>query len=64
MDKLAPNFGNLFAKNKDAYQYLNDSAKKFPEREQFTEILKKTGFGNLFLQPLTFGICCIYTGIK
>lgn len=64
MDKLAPNFGNVFAKNKDAYQYLNDSAKKFPEREQFAEILKHTGFNHLYIKPLTLGICCIYSATK
>ena len=64
MDKVAPNFGNLFAKNKDAYQYLNDSAQKFPEREQFAEILKNTGYKNVLIKPLTLGICCIYYVLK
>lgn len=64
MDTVAPNFGNLFAKNKDAYQYLNDSAQKFPEREQFAEILKNTGYKNILIKPLTLGICCIYSVLK
>ena len=31
MNTIAPHFGKMVAKNKDAYQYLNDSVQAFPE---------------------------------
>ncbi|QEC68731.1 bifunctional demethylmenaquinone methyltransferase/2-methoxy-6-polyprenyl-1,4-benzoquinol methylase UbiE [Panacibacter ginsenosidivorans] len=64
MKSIAPTAGSMFANNKDAYQYLNDSVQAFPEREQFTEVMKQTGYKNIYFKPLTLGICCIYCGAK
>jgi demethylmenaquinone methyltransferase / 2-methoxy-6-polyprenyl-1,4-benzoquinol methylase len=64
MKIIAPQFAKMIAKNKEAYQYLNDSANAFPEREDFLNILQKAGFKNAKYKALTFGICCIYTGEK
>jgi demethylmenaquinone methyltransferase/2-methoxy-6-polyprenyl-1,4-benzoquinol methylase len=64
MGVIAPQVASIFKQNKKAYQYLNQSAKAFPDRERFTEVLKNAGFSNTAFKPLTFGICCIYTGYK
>ncbi|HEX8356961.1 MAG TPA: bifunctional demethylmenaquinone methyltransferase/2-methoxy-6-polyprenyl-1,4-benzoquinol methylase UbiE [Segetibacter sp.] len=64
MKTIAPGFGKLIAKNKDAYQYLNDSVQSFPEGEAFIEILKSAGFQSTYLKTLTLGICSIYCGSK
>ncbi len=64
MKVLAPGVGKIFAKNKDAYQYLNNSVQAFPEREQFTGILAQTGFHDTYSKTLSSGICCIYSGLK
>lgn len=64
MHKIAPNAGGLIAKNKEAYKYLNDSVQAFPEREQFTDIMKNRGYKNVYYKQLTLGICCVYCGSK
>ncbi|MDB5192584.1 MAG: 2-heptaprenyl,4-naphthoquinone methyltransferase MenG [Segetibacter sp.] len=64
MRTVAPGFGKLIAKNKDAYQYLNDSVQKFPEGDNFVRILDNTGYKNTYHKGLTFGICSIYCGSK
>lgn len=64
MKVIAPKAGGIFAKNKDAYQYLNNSVQAFPEREQFTELMKQTGFKNIYYKTLSLGICSIYCGSK
>lgn len=64
MQLIAPQIAKVVAQNKEAYQYLNDSANAFPEREDFLVILQKAGFKNTSYKALTFGICCIYTGEK
>ncbi len=64
MKVLAPGFGKLFAKNKDAYTYLNNSVQAFPERDQFTNILKNAGYSNTYYKTLSLGICSIYCGSK
>jgi len=64
MNTIAPGFGKLIAKNKDAYQYLNDSVQRFPEGEQFLDILKNVGYSATYSKVLTLGICSIYCGSK
>jgi demethylmenaquinone methyltransferase/2-methoxy-6-polyprenyl-1,4-benzoquinol methylase len=64
MGFIAPQLAKLFRQNKKAYQYLNESAKAFPDREGFVQILKNAGFSNTYYQSLTFGICCLYSARK
>jgi demethylmenaquinone methyltransferase/2-methoxy-6-polyprenyl-1,4-benzoquinol methylase len=64
MKTIAPAIGKLVAKNKDAYQYLNDSVQRFPEGSDFTEILAKVGYTGCYDKILTLGICSIYVGSK
>jgi len=61
---IAPKAGSIFAHNKDAYQYLKNSVQVFPEREQFTTLMKHSGFNKIYFKPLTLGVCCIYCGSK
>lgn len=64
MDFISPVFVKLFSKNYDAYKYLNESVKKFPEGKNFVSILDKTGFNATSFKILTPGICAIYVGEK
>jgi demethylmenaquinone methyltransferase/2-methoxy-6-polyprenyl-1,4-benzoquinol methylase len=64
MNLVAPGFGKMIAKNKEAYQYLNDSVQAFPEGDAFTSIMGKVGFTSITSKKLTFGICTIYCGKK
>jgi demethylmenaquinone methyltransferase/2-methoxy-6-polyprenyl-1,4-benzoquinol methylase len=64
MNNLAPMFGRLFSKDKQAYQYLHSSVKAFPEGETFLHILQQVGFHETTLNRLSLGICTIYCGRK
>ena len=64
MKVVAPSAGSMFAGNKDAYAYLNNSVQAFPEREDFTQLMQQTGYSNIYFKPLSFGICCYYCGSK
>ena len=64
MNLVAPGFGKMIAKNKEAYQYLNDSVQAFPEGDAFTNIMEKVGYTSITSKKLTFGICTIYCGKK
>ena len=64
MSIVAPEVARWFSRNKQAYQYLNHSAKVFPDGQDFINILKKVGFSNTEYKPLSTGICCIYCGRK
>jgi demethylmenaquinone methyltransferase/2-methoxy-6-polyprenyl-1,4-benzoquinol methylase len=64
MGVIAPQMAKWFKQDKKAYQYLNDSAKAFPDRQQFEDILKQSGYSDTKWKPLSLGICCIYSGRK
>ena len=64
MKLVAPNVGKLFSNNGNAYKYLDESIKKFPEGKNFTLILDNLGYTNTYCKPLSLGICSIYCGEK
>jgi demethylmenaquinone methyltransferase / 2-methoxy-6-polyprenyl-1,4-benzoquinol methylase len=64
MSIVAPQMAQWFNQSKRAYQYLNESAKAFPDRQQFVDILKQAGYSDTSFKPLSLGICCIYSGRK
>ncbi|RXK81170.1 bifunctional demethylmenaquinone methyltransferase/2-methoxy-6-polyprenyl-1,4-benzoquinol methylase UbiE [Filimonas effusa] len=64
MNFIAPGIGKLLARNKDAYQYLNNSMQAFPEREQLIRIMNEAGYSTTHYKALTMGICCYYCGSK
>ncbi len=64
MNFITPSIGKLLSKNKEAYQYLNDSVQAFPEGDTFLKIMNEVGFTQTYLKKLSFGICTIYCGSK
>jgi demethylmenaquinone methyltransferase / 2-methoxy-6-polyprenyl-1,4-benzoquinol methylase len=64
MRVVTPGIGRLVSKNKEAYQYLNDSVQKFPEGNHFLTIMNEVGYTATYLKTLTGGICTIYCGTK
>ena len=61
---VAPGIGRMVSSNREAYQYLNDSVKAFPEGRDFVDILSSNGYNSTDFQSLSMGICSIYTGEK
>ncbi|HLP18347.1 MAG TPA: bifunctional demethylmenaquinone methyltransferase/2-methoxy-6-polyprenyl-1,4-benzoquinol methylase UbiE [Bacteroidota bacterium] len=61
---VLPAIGRLISKHSEAYQYLPDTVMKFPDGEQFCDVLRSCGFTSVTQKPLTFGIATVYTGIK
>lgn len=61
---ILPFFGRIISNSKNAYTYLPESVKHFPEGKDFTAYLERSGFKQTSIQPLTFGICSLYTAVK
>lgn len=61
---IIPTVGKIFSKDKNAYQYLPESAAAFPYGEKFNNILLKIGFNSSKVYPQTFGAATIYRAIK
>jgi len=61
---IMPVIGNMFSKDKSAYQYLSDSAAAFPFGKAFNNILAKNGFIEIEDIPQTLGVASIYRAQK
>ena len=61
---ILPVIGRIFSKDKNAYQYLSESASVFPYGEALNNILRKIGFINVVDFPQTFGVATIYSSSK
>jgi len=59
---VAPNVGKMVSRSREAYQYLNDSVKAFPEGAAFLDILHNCGYTQARLRRLSLGICTLYIG--
>lgn len=59
-----PFIGKIISSDRSAYTYLPESVKTFPYGFALTSLLENIGFLEVTYKPLTFGICCLYTGKK
>ncbi|ACT69872.1 bifunctional demethylmenaquinone methyltransferase/2-methoxy-6-polyprenyl-1,4-benzoquinol methylase UbiE [Neorickettsia risticii] len=59
-----PWIGEKVTKNKEAYTYLIESIKDFPDAETFREIIRGAGFGRIKYKKETFGVVAIHTATK
>jgi demethylmenaquinone methyltransferase/2-methoxy-6-polyprenyl-1,4-benzoquinol methylase len=60
MKIVTPGVGKLFSQNRDAYKYLDESIRQFPEGKHFSSILDQLGFHQTYSKTLSLGICSIY----
>ena len=60
--KLLPEIGAVVAKDRDSYQYLAESIRKFPPQEEFAQMIRDAGFEHVKYRNLTGGIAAIHTG--
>jgi len=61
---IIPFVGKLFSKDKAAYSYLPESVYKFPDNEEFLQLLTTAGFSDTMQVKLTGGVASIYSGLK
>ncbi len=61
---VLPFIGKMISKDSNAYTYLPESVRLFPDGVQFVELLRQAGYKNIICKTLTFGISTIYIGDK
>ena len=59
-----PNMGKLIANDRDSYQYLVESIRKFPDQQTFLGMVRAAGFENAKYRNLTMGVACLHSGWK
>lgn len=61
---IIPVMGQVVAGDRDSYQYLVESIRKFPDQESFAGMIRAAGFGQVKYRNLTMGIAALHSGWK
>ncbi len=61
---IIPRMGQLIANDRDSYQYLVESIRKFPDQDTFLGMVRKAGFEQASYRNLSMGIACLHSGWK
>ena len=61
LHRCLPLLGSFLTRKKSAYDYLGESIEVFPSGHAMINLIEASGFKNVRLQPLSYGIVTIYT---
>jgi demethylmenaquinone methyltransferase / 2-methoxy-6-polyprenyl-1,4-benzoquinol methylase len=59
---ILPTIGGMISGSKDAYVYLPESVRKFPNADGLAEQMRETGFVNVRFERMTAGIVALHLG--
>jgi demethylmenaquinone methyltransferase/2-methoxy-6-polyprenyl-1,4-benzoquinol methylase len=63
--RVLPRLGGAVTGEREAYEYLESSAARFPCGDAFAALLAQSAaFSSIEFRPLTFGIAYLYRGVK
>ena len=61
---IIPRLGQMIANDRESYQYLVESIRKFPDQETFLGMVRQAGFEQAKYRNLSMGIACLHSGWK
>jgi len=61
---VIPKIGEFVLKDRESYQYLVESIRKFPDQDKFKNMILDTGFGDVSYKNMTFGVVAMHIGVK
>lgn len=61
---VIPVMGQIVANDRDSYQYLVESIRKFPDQETFATMIREAGFEQVRYRNLSMGIAALHSGWK
>jgi demethylmenaquinone methyltransferase/2-methoxy-6-polyprenyl-1,4-benzoquinol methylase len=59
---IIPRLGAWIARAPEAYNYLVESIRRFPDQRAFKALIEEAGFVDVSYRNLSFGIACIHVG--
>jgi demethylmenaquinone methyltransferase/2-methoxy-6-polyprenyl-1,4-benzoquinol methylase len=59
-----PVMGRVITGDRESYQYLVESIRRFPDQETFLSMVRQAGFENAKYRNLSMGIACLHSGWK
>ena len=61
---VIPQLGQMIAGDRDSYQYLVESIRKFPKQDVFADMIREAGFDNVKYRNMSMGIAALHSGWK
>ncbi|TVQ05373.1 MAG: bifunctional demethylmenaquinone methyltransferase/2-methoxy-6-polyprenyl-1,4-benzoquinol methylase, partial [Roseinatronobacter sp.] len=61
---VIPVMGQVVANDRDSYQYLVESIRRFPDQDRFAEMIRVAGFEQVKYRNLSMGIAALHSGWK
>lgn len=61
---VIPRMGQVIAQDRDSYQYLVESIRKFPDQDRFAAMIGDAGFEQVSYRNLSMGIAALHSGWK
>ena len=60
--QVIPRVGQAVTGDRDAYQYLVESIRKFPKPKAFAQMIEQAGFRRVSVTPMTGGVVALHSG--
>ncbi len=61
---VIPAMGQVVTGDRDSYQYLVESIRKFPDQDTFAGMIRQAGFGQVKYRNMTMGVAALHSGWK
>ena len=61
---VIPRMGQMIANDRESYQYLVESIRRFPDQETFADMIREAGFGQVRHRNMTGGVAALHSGWK
>ena len=61
--QVLPRLGQAVASDRDSYQYLAESIRRFPDQDALAAMLREAGFERVTYENLSAGIAAIHRGV-
>jgi demethylmenaquinone methyltransferase / 2-methoxy-6-polyprenyl-1,4-benzoquinol methylase len=62
--RVLPTVGGMISGSRDAYQYLPESIRKFPDADTLAEKMRRTGFSRVEFERMIGGAVALHLGTK
>ena len=61
---VIPRIGGIVARDRESYQYLVESIRRFPDQRRFASMIRAAGFEQVRHRDLTQGVAALHSGWK
>lgn len=62
--RILPALGGAISGSKEAYTYLPDSVRRFPDADELAQMMRDAGFARVSYERMTFGIVALHLGVR